>query len=70
MKPDWHGRRFWMTAGYIASAAWMLLVLAVTNGDVAHPFFNTIFLVPLGGWIFGLLIARVVVHLRDRGDPN
>ena len=46
----------------------MLVVLAVTNGDVAAPFFNTIFLVPLAGWVIGLVIARVVVYRRNRRD--
>ncbi len=66
MKLDWQSRRTWMTVGYVASAAWMLLVLAVTNGDVADPFFNTIFLVPLTGWVIGLVLARIIVYLRDR----
>lgn len=68
MKLEWRTRRFWMTAGYVVSAAWMLLVLAVTNGDVRHPFFDTIFLVPLTGWVIGLVIARLAVYLRDRRD--
>ncbi len=66
MKLDWQSRRLWMTVGYVGSAGWMLLVLAVTNGDVSDPFFNTIFLVPLTGWVVGLVIARIVVYLRDR----
>lgn len=67
MTVEWRSRRFWVTVGYTGSAAWMLLVLAVTNGDVGHPFFATIFLVPLAGWIIGLVIARVVVYARNRG---
>lgn len=70
MKLAWQSRRFWMTIGYVGSAAWMLLVLAVTNGDVGHPLFNTIFLVPLAGWVAGLVIARVVVYLRNRRNRN
>lgn len=66
MKLAWQSRRFWITVGYAGSAAWMLLVLAVTNADVSDPFFNTIFLVPLAGWVLGLVIARLVVYLRDR----
>ncbi len=68
MRPEWRSRRFWMTVGYVGSAAWMLVVLAVTNGDVGAPFFNTIFLAPLAGWVIGLVIARVVVYLRNRRD--
>jgi len=68
MKLEWQSRRFWMTVGYVGSAAWMLLVLAVTNGDVSDPFFNTIFLVPLAGWVIGLVIGRIFVYLRSRRD--
>ena len=64
--PDWRSGRLWRTVGYMASAAWMLLVLAVTNGDVQHPFFNTIFIVPLVGWVVGLVVARVIARLQQR----
>lgn len=66
MKLEWSSRRLWMTVGYVGSAAWMLFVLAMTNGDVRDPFFNTIFIVPLAGWVIGLVIARVVVSVRNR----
>jgi hypothetical protein len=68
MKVEWSSRRLWMTVGYVASAAWMLLVLAMTNGNVRDPFFNMIFIVPLAGWVIGLVIARVVVAVRNRRD--
>ena len=66
MKVEWSSRRLWMTVGYVGSAAWMLFVLALTNGDVRHPFFDMIFIVPLAGWVIGLAVARVVVHVRNR----
>jgi hypothetical protein len=44
----------------------MLLVLAVTNGDVRHPFFNTIFIVPLVGWVVGVVVARLIVRIHRR----
>lgn len=67
---DWRSRRLWHALGYGATALWMLGVVIVTGNDVSHPLFRTIFIVPLGGWILGLLIARLVLPKRppDRLD--
>ncbi|MDP6573908.1 MAG: hypothetical protein QGI63_12755 [Rhodospirillales bacterium] len=55
------GRRFqWIQIAYAVTAGWMLLVLAVTNADPGHPFFEYIFRVPLAAWIGGAVIAWIV----------
>lgn len=69
MNMDWRSRQFWMILGYIGSAAWMLFVLVHTGGDVEDPFFELIFVVPLGTWIAGLVLARIVKALRG-GSEN
>ena len=60
---DWRGRKLWHTIGYIVSAAWMIGVLIVTGGNVKHPFFNYIFIVPLGLWIAGIVVAALLKKL-------
>lgn len=52
-------RLLWHRIGYILSAIWVGGVLYVTDGNVRHPLFNYIFIVPLVGWVVGLLIARL-----------
>ena len=65
---DWRSRRLWMTVGHIATAAWMVFVLARTGGNVEDPFFELIFVVPLAAWIGGLVLARIIKALRERKD--
>ncbi|MFQ5785813.1 MAG: hypothetical protein ACE5H8_13465 [Alphaproteobacteria bacterium] len=72
MRIDWRSRSLWMRTGYALTAAWMLGVIVATGSDVTHPFFDFIFIVPLSGWIFGLLIARLAMRLwppPDRAEP-
>ena len=52
--------------GYGLTALWMLLVVTVTEADPRHPFFATIFIVPIGGWVLGLLLARLIARRRPR----
>jgi len=59
-KIDWRSQRLWHTAGYVVSAAWMVFVLVVSEGQITHPLFDYIFIVPLGIWIVGLAIARLL----------
>ncbi len=66
MARDWRDRGIWHPVGYGLTALWMLIVLMVTEADVRHPFFNTIFLVPIGGWVLGLLLARLIARRRPR----
>jgi len=55
------GRRFpWIQIAYAVTAAWMLLVLAVTTADPGHPFSEYIFRVPLAVWIGDAVIAWIV----------
>ena len=44
----------------------MLVVLAVTNADLGHPFFDYIFSVPLAVWIGGVVISQIVRAQRKR----
>ncbi len=56
-------RPTWITVGYGLTAAWMLYVLSKTGGDMRHPFFDYLFIVPLAGWI----AAAIMVRLLRRG---
>ena len=61
------GRAFpWMRIAYAVTAGWMLLVLAVTDADPGHPFFDYIFGVPLAAWIGGAVVSRIVRAQRKR----
>ncbi|MCW8970081.1 MAG: hypothetical protein OQK23_02380, partial [Rhodospirillales bacterium] len=60
-------RNPWVRAGYVFTVGWFLVVLYVTGGDQNHPFFDTIFMVPLAVWIVGVLVAHL---LRGRGTPE
>jgi hypothetical protein len=51
---------YFKIAGYVATAAWVGFVLAASGGDSAHPLFDYIFLVPLAGWIIGMIVARII----------
>jgi hypothetical protein len=50
--------------GYAVTAVWMLGVLVYTDGDVRHPVFDLIFIVPLGAWVVGLTAARLIRRMR------
>ena len=63
---DWRGRRLWQTAGYFASAAWMIYVLAETGGRVEDKLFDYIFIVPIGIWTVGIAVAWLVKKLAGR----
>ncbi len=65
---DWRGRRLWQGAGYIASAAWMVYVVASTGGRVEEPLFNYIFIVPIGIWTAGIGGAWLVKRLAGRRE--
>ena len=59
--------RTWVKVGYALTALWMVVVLYVTGGRADHPFFATIFLVPIGGWIVTVVGRRLWRAWRDRG---
>ena len=63
-KLDWRSRRLWQAIGYGATAAWMFAIVVITGNDVSHPLFRYIFIVPLGGWILGLVVARLIQSRR------
>ena len=64
---DWRSRRLWHGIGYAVSAAWMVFVLARTGGDVRHPLFDYLFIVPLGLWGAGIGVAWLLKRLAPRG---
>ena len=49
----------WIRVAYAVTAGWMLLVLAVSDADPGHPFFDYIFSVPLAAWIGGAVVSRI-----------
>jgi|GEM_PF-667635 len=51
---------YFKIVGYVLTAGWIGFILAASGGDSSHPLFDYIFIVPLAGWIIGMLIARVV----------
>lgn len=55
-----------MRIAYVATAGWMLVVLAVTNADPGHPFFEYIFNVPLAIWIGVAVVYWIVRTWRAR----
>lgn len=55
--------------GYILTAAWVGFVLAVSGGDSNHPLFDYIFIVPLAGWIIGMLVARFIAKKSKADQP-
>ena len=57
---------FWSRLGYVVSAAWMIGILVLTGGDTRHPMFEYIFIVPLVGWVLGLLIGGAIKRARGR----
>jgi hypothetical protein len=46
--------------GYLLTAVWIVYILMVTKGDMKQPMFDYIFVVPLAGWIIGMIIAHFV----------
>ncbi|MDH3234214.1 MAG: hypothetical protein OEQ29_11900 [Alphaproteobacteria bacterium] len=60
MAVDFKDRETWTRIGYVLSVIWMVGVLVVSGGKATHPAFDYIFIVPLVGWILGLLIARFI----------
>lgn len=52
--------------GYVLTAAWIVMVVMETDGDMAHPLFNYIFLVPLIGWIVAVIGVATVRGLTGR----
>ncbi|MFO0997646.1 MAG: hypothetical protein U1F33_13280 [Alphaproteobacteria bacterium] len=69
MTINWRNRQLWLRIGYILTFAWIIAVYEITNGHSGHPLSRYMFIVPLGGWILGLVIARLVLGKR-RGAPR
>jgi hypothetical protein len=55
--------------GYLLTAGWVGFILAASGGDSSHPLFDYIFIVPLVGWIIGMLVARVIVKKSGADRP-
>jgi type IV secretory pathway TrbD component len=57
---DWRSEKLWTRAGYAVTVLWIFGILLATDGDMADPLFDLIFIVPLGMWIAGVFIARMI----------
>jgi hypothetical protein len=68
MALDLKDRETWTRIGYVLSVVWMMAILLVSGGRVTHPAFDYIFIVPLAGWIIGLVIARLIWRRPGRPD--
>jgi len=55
--------------GYLLTAGWVGIILAASGGDSSHPLFDYIFIVPLAGWIIGMLVARVIAKKSGADRP-
>jgi hypothetical protein len=55
--------------GYLLTAGWVGFILAASGGDSNHPLFDYIFIVPLVGWIIGMLVARVIAKKSGADRP-
>ena len=62
MALDWRTRTFWLRAGWIATFLWVVFVWETTGGDGSRPLFYFIFIVPLLGWLAGLIVARLIAR--------
>ncbi|MEZ5668809.1 MAG: hypothetical protein R3F55_15475 [Alphaproteobacteria bacterium] len=62
--------QIWRGIGYGLTAAWMIGILVVSGSDPAHPWFDYIFVVPLGGWIVGLGVARLLAGPPTPPPPD
>lgn len=55
--------------GYLLTAGWVGFILAASGGDTSHPLFDYIFVVPLVGWIIGMIVARVIAKKTGADRP-
>jgi hypothetical protein len=55
--------------GYLLTAGWVGFILAASGGDSSHPLFDYIFVVPLAGWIIGMLVARIIARKSGADRP-
>jgi len=55
--------------GYLLTTAWVGFILAASGGDSSHPLFDYIFVVPLAGWIIGMIIARIIAKKTGTDRP-
>lgn len=57
---DWRDRTLWNRIGYAFTVGWIALILLITGGNADDPLIDLIFIVPLGAWIVGLTVARLI----------
>jgi hypothetical protein len=65
---NWRSRQLWHAIGYGLSAAWIAWVIYMSGGDADDPWFDYIFIVPLGGWAVGITVAAVLKRVLP--PPN
>ncbi len=69
-RSDWKSQKRWVKIGYGLTAVWFLYVMFATKGDQSDPLFDAIFLVPLGGWIAAVLVARFLGPGNQAGGDD
>lgn len=50
----------WIWIGHGLTAVWIGGVIVLTRGSPDHVLFDTIFTVPLAGWVLALIIRRLI----------
>jgi len=66
---DWRSARLWQPIGYAITAVWMLYVVVATGGDPAAPLFDYIFIVPIGLWASGIVVAWALRRFFPPSSP-
>ncbi|SLN47777.1 hypothetical protein [Oceanibacterium hippocampi] len=66
MKWDIRDKTTWSRVALIGTVLWLTYVTMETGGDLHHPLFDYVFIVPLALWIGVVIIKQVI----DRTAPD
>ncbi len=58
-RTDRPGRHIWPTVCMYLTAIWLFAVVAITNGDQAHPLYEYIYIVPLAVWLAAIAFNKI-----------
>lgn len=56
----------WVKVGYLLTAIWMCLILFITGGQLSHPYFRYIFIIPIIAWIVVKVIITIFEKMKNR----
>lgn len=56
----WRSKIFWHRIGYGLTSIWFVFILWKSGADPSHAWFRYMFIVPLAGWVLGLVVAAIV----------